>query len=68
MTTKQVRDLRPGDIILLGKEARRVAGLDFKPFRAGPYRLRTTDLGGGTPRTDALLGIDRVIVEEVVAR
>ena len=30
----------------------------------GPYCLRTTDLGGGTPRTDALLGI----VEEVVAR
>lgn len=34
----------------------------------GPYRLRTTNLGGGTPRTDALLGIDRVIVEEVVIR
>ena len=68
MTTKQVRDLRSGDIILLGKEARRVASLNFKPFRASPYRLRTTDLRGGTPRVDALLGIDRVIVEEVVVR
>lgn len=68
MTTKQVRNLRSGDIILLGKEARRVTGLDFKPFRVSPYHLRTTDLGGGTPRTDTFIGIDRVIVEEVVVR
>lgn len=69
MTTKQVRDLRPGDIVLFkNKEARRVADLDYFPFRVNPYSVRTTALEGGKTRTDTFIGIDRVIVEEVVAR
>lgn len=63
MTTKQVRNLRPGDIILIkNKESRLVTGIDYSPFRVNPYSIRTTDLKNDNPRTDAFIGIDRVIV------
>lgn len=63
MTTEQVRNLRPGDIILhKNEESRLITSIDYTPFKVNPYSLRTTDLKNGTPRTDTFNGIDRVIV------
>lgn len=63
MATKQVRNLRPGDIILhKNKESRLITSIDYTPFRVNPYSIRTTDLKNDNPRTDTFIGIDRVIV------
>lgn len=63
MSTEQVRNLRPGDIILhKNKESRLITSIDYTPFRVNPYSIRTTDLKNDNPRTDTFTGIDRVIV------
>lgn len=63
MATKQVRNLRPGDIILYkNKESRLITSIDYNPFRVNPYSIRTTDLKNDNPRTDTFIGIDRVII------
>lgn len=63
MTTKQVRNLRPGDIVLFkNKESRLITSIDYHPFRVNPYSIRTTDLKNDNPRIDTFIGIDRVIV------
>ena len=64
MTTKQVRDLRTGDIIRFkDKESRLITRINYNP-----YSIRTIDLSGAHERTDTYIGIDKVIIEEVVAR
>lgn len=63
MTTKQVRNLRPGDTLLIkNKESRLITGIDYHPFRVNPYSIHTTDLKNDNPRTDTFIGIDRVII------
>lgn len=63
MTTEQVRNLRPGDIILhKNKESRLITGIDYTPFKINPYSVHTTDLKNDDPRTDTFIGIDRVII------
>ena len=50
MTTKQVRSLRVGDILLYkNEESRIITDIDH---RGKAYLLRTTDLSGENPRFD----------------
>ena len=50
MTTRQVRDLRVGDILLYrNEESRIITDIDH---RGKAYLVRTTDLSGENPRFD----------------
>lgn len=58
MTTKQVRDLRVGDIPLhKNEESRIIADIDH---RGVAYFVRTTDLAGENPHFDAYDAHDEV--------
>ena len=59
MPTKQVRDLRVGDILLYkNKESRIITDIDH---RGVAYLVRTTDLAGENPRFNTYDALDHVI-------
>lgn len=60
MTTEQVRNLRPGDILLIkNEESRMITDIDH---RGKAYLIRTTDLAGENPRSDTYGASDEINV------
>lgn len=63
MPTKQARNCRVGDILLIkNKESRLITRIDYNSHKREPYTVHTTDLAGENPRFDTYDASDPVNV------
>lgn len=65
LPTKQARDLRVGDIILLDEEIRLITRISHNPRKSKPYCVRTVDLHEDFDgRTNLFDATDTVTVQD----